>query len=343
MNIGYLGTDFQKATLNSRELVNFDPERLTRFLSEFPSQSPISEIVVLSTCNRVELYFATESTAMAFPWLVDYLKEFHRLDLSPEMSQLTGEAAINHLFGVASGIESMVFGEVEILGQVKAAYQMATKFNTTGSYLNKLFQMAITVGKRVRGETDISRGAYSMSSIAIDALKNQMNGQFREQRVLIVGAGTMAMRCIKKLAALKLSSNVTITNRTEELAQRIAGKYELQLLPYSEFRPALSQFDVVISATSSDQPIIEDDHLPNEQSKKLWMVDLGVPRNVRVDTTKLNYLELITVDDLNETATKTIASRKTELGKIKEIISEEISNFYDWYEKKQELCLGMSA
>ena len=213
MNIGLVGINHTKKQIKEFESIFLTNEGKQNFYTKVVSECPVKELVILTTCNRVEFYFAAEDIDVAGKWIMETLSIQKNVDknITTSLLEIYGEKqTLIHLFEVASGVQSMVVGENEILGQVKEAYDIAFSKHKTGPILNKAFQSAIATGKRARAETAISRGAYSVSSIAIDAIRKTLLDYF-EMTVLIIGMGTMGTRCLKKLDALA-HPNISIAN-----------------------------------------------------------------------------------------------------------------------------------
>jgi glutamyl-tRNA reductase len=334
MNIGLLKIDYKTASLNQLEQLYFKKEKLPTFLSAVQENSDISEMVVVSTCNRVEVYFRATDIPKSKQWIAHYIQDQRGIpddtiniltkdDLSPN-------EVIWHLFRVASGIESMVFGEGEILTQIKSAYELSAKVGMTKPSFNKLFQSTIAAGKRVRAETDIAKGSYSVSSIAIEAVRKHFKDQFSEKKILIVGAGTMGLRALKKLSALA-HAHLFITNRSDSKLSRILTKYHATHIPYSELSDHLPSMDAVIWATSSDTYLIDHTHLTALSKYPEVMVDLGIPRNVNPTVEQLPNIHLYTIYGLQKIADETIENRRAQLQSANAILKEEFEKLTSWH------------
>lgn len=345
MNIGFLGVDYQSAELNDLESIVFNQNDIASFYNRCNSEPNIHEAVVLSTCNRVEIYFNATQFEDAVNWIKAFLVETHNMTL-PALNKLLVEAhgpsVIDHLFRVTAGIESMVLGENEILGQVKNAYEFACQCGSTGPQLNKIFQMAVAVGKRVRKETHISQGAYSVSSIAVDAVKEKYRDENSNPRILIVGAGTMALRAIKKLVSLGWE-NIWITNRSEDKLNRLAQKYNIEVLSFHEFKQHLDDFDTMIVAVSRPDYMITYDDLKHTISRSKTIIDLGVPRNVDPKSRELDLVSLLTMDELKEVADQNLKKRHGEVDKVHEIIKDELGKLLHWHQVKRNLWVPRYA
>ena len=342
MTIGVIGTDFRNSSLQFRELIYFDTDSKKQFLSDAKHASVIDECVVLSTCNRVEVYFRSSNLDEAMAWIYRRLAANNQLDeslLKSGLSFYADDDAIHHLFRVVSGLESMVLGEDEILGQVKIAYQLAVDFGQTGAYLNKLFQKSIRLGKRVREETAVSKGAYSVSSIAVDQIRLDCP-EFFGQRILIVGTGTMAVRALKKLHVLG-HNDITLTNRTRSSAERFIDQFDVSVISFELALHSLSDYDIVLMATGSKDPLCDQTHFPG--TKPIYVVDLGMPRNVDPAVDSLDHVTIIPVDGLLEIANRNIDARRQAYEPIMGIINEESDDYLRWVRYRQESCVIVSA
>jgi len=340
MNIGLFNIDYKSAALNQLEELYFKKEHIPDFLKKVQENSMISEMVVLSTCNRVELYYRAPDISEAQQWLSQFLGS--QKGISTEVSKLasqkkyTPQDIIWHLFRVASGVESMVFGDGEILAQVRSAYDTSVKHGMTQPAFNKLFQSAIAAGKRVRSETDIAKGAYSVSSIAVEAIRKEFNSNLDGKKVVIVGTGTMGMRALKKLAALK-EAKIFIANRSESGLQRLAEKYHATVIPIAEIIPNLEHCDAVIWATSSDTYLINKKDLETLKSLPQIMVDVGIPRNINPDIEEVTATKLLTIYGLQKIADETIENRKAQLEAVNLILKEEFEKLNSWHKNRSAI------
>jgi glutamyl-tRNA reductase len=318
-----------------RERLHFTADKRQAFWESVRKEGWVSECVILSTCNRVEIYFVAEdmvSASMSVRRAIAACQELSVEVVNFLVSEHAEDAALERLFSVTSGIESMVFGETEILGQIKAAYHACFEEKMTSAILNKVFQMAIAVGKRAREETAISQGSASVSSIAIDAMKEHYGDDFYNRNILIIGAGTMATRAIKKLQGLG-HRNLYLTNRGAERMASVAADLEITPVAYGAALSNLDRYDALIAATSSHTVILSPTHL-GALTEPMFIIDLGVPRNVDNRVGSFTPVTLVTIDDLTEIANRNVENRKRELHAIRDIISSEIFDFWQWYSYK---------
>jgi len=347
MKVGLIGIDYTCASLDYLEKLHFTEERTLQFVEQLKQQNRVEEIVILSTCNRIEWYVSSENLSETLQDIRNDLQLFWQvsnLDWTP-FYELEGADAISHLFHVASGSKSMVIGETEILGQVKQAYSMFQKLGLTQSTLNKLFQTAIFVGKRSREETQISAGAQSVSSIAVDAVHDHFSG-IPGRSVLIVGAGTMSNRALKKITSLG-HYEVHITNRTAQKAEKFAQDHGVAVYPYEKLIEGINQFDALYFATQSYSFLVNKEDV-KDCIKPVLLIDIGMPRNIDPDVVENPFVQLVTIETLKSVVEKNLDNRRDEVDKVTDIIQEEVQKYESWYthresQKTLEQCLIQSV
>ncbi|MBN1308298.1 MAG: glutamyl-tRNA reductase [Chitinispirillaceae bacterium] len=345
LHVGALGTDFRSASLRMRDALYLEKERVKQFLDSIPDDSPLLEVVALSTCNRIEVFYVCSDHPAASAWLRNHLASFHHIPgghIDKVMKEYHCAEAVRHLFRVVSGMESMVFGEHEILGQVREAYFFCMKNASTDSYLNRLFQQAIATGKKVRSSTAAGRGALSIASIAVERML-ELEGSLAQKHLLIVGTGTMGVRALKRLHG-EVVGALTLCNRTEERAIRFARRFGANHIPFNDLINGIPRFDIVLLATAnSGAPIITAEGLQRARSnpeKPLLIVDVGAPRNTEKAVETLEGVRVVCVDDLRETAERRLSERKKELEAINEIVEEQVREFTRWYRYKHSPLCG---
>ncbi len=339
-HVGVLTTDFRVSSLRMRDTLYFEKDRLAGFINGMPADTPVREIVVLCTCNRIEIYYVAKDTAAAAVWLIKCLADFHHIPETMVRSALVNYCcadAVRHIFRVSSGVESMVFGEHEILGQIRDAYFFSRKHAKTNSCLNRLFQQAIATGKKVRNLTGAGKGSISVSSIAIEELLDNNNGNVDNLSILIVGLGTMGLRALKRIAQCK-PKRIGLCNRDDQRSAIICRRFNAEHLQYSVFRAGISDYDCVILATSSNEYILSAEQLLQytKQKKPLLVIDIGAPRNADPAIRAIDGVKLICVDDLKATAERHLLERTHEIGDIEAIIEEQVTEFTRWYLFRKE-------
>lgn len=335
MDFLVFGTDYKHADLNILESVCLGQTEIKSFLTSVHKQKELVKgIVILSTCNRIEIYVHTPNPQETIAWLAQKLADFKRVKLEnvlPYFFSKFGDDAFQHLLEISSGIESMVFGESEILSQVKEAYQVAVNLDVTDTLVNKLFQTAISVGKKVRTQTSIAKGAYSVTSIAIEGVR-EMLPDIDSRKVLIVGAGVMGMRALKKWVALK-HEHVYICNRDLEKLERIGSLFPVQIMSLETALKRINQFDVIMTAIRIPNYFITPDHIDADTNLQI-IIDVGLPRNVDPQIHEKGLVKLLSLKELQKIADRTLSDRKQELGKIQAILAEETERVHSWFQFK---------
>ena len=346
LHVGALGTDFRSASLRMRDALYLEKERVLQFLDSIPGNSPLLEVVALSTCNRIEIFYVCADHDTASTWLKNHLTVFHHIPpghIDKVMSEYRCAEAVRHLFKVVSGMESMVFGEHEILGQVRDAYFHCMKNAATNSYLNRLFQQAIATGKKVRSSTGAGRGVLSIASIAVEKMA-ELEGGLGDKDICIVGTGTMGIRALKRLRSEKVKS-LALCNRTGERAIKFAKRFGVGHIGFGELPGAFNRFDAVVLATAnSGSPLVRRadlERVRNGSQRNLLIVDVGAPRNAEASVASLDGVSLVCVDDLKETAGRRLAERKNEIDAITEIVEEQVREFTRWYRYKSDMACGI--
>lgn len=339
-HVGALGTDFRSASLKMRDALYLEKDRVTEFITSIPDDAPLHEVVALSTCNRIEVFYVCDDHQAASAWLRHHLSAFHHIPdgmIERVMKEYQCEEAIRHLFNVVSGIESMVFGEHEILGQVREAYFHCMKNEATDSYLNRLFQQAIATGKKVRSNTGAGRGVLSIASIAVERMIEHA-GDLSRKNILVVGLGTMGIRALKRLRSERVGT-ITLCNRTEERAMKFAERFGATVLPLGDLSLKIRTFDIVLLATSyTGRPLVTCSDVAPVMRPHL-IIDVGAPMNADPALRELPQVTLVCIDDLRGTAERRLNERKGEVDAISDIIEEQVREFTRWYcYKRDNLC-----
>lgn len=342
-HVGAIVTDFRKSSIGMRDRLYLEKDRLDKFIKSIPEDAPLKELVIVCTCNRIEIYYACDNHDIAFIWLTRYLADFHGITLSclsETVEVYHCEEAVRHLFRVASGIESMVFGEHEILGQIRDSYFVCFYKHCTNSYLNKLFQQAIATGKQVRCDTAIGTGSCSVVSVAIKQMK-ELAGDFKNKNIMIVGLGVMGFRTLKLIVNLNFNK-IGLCNRTDERALRLCTHFNSEFIPFCNLHNNLNDYDIIILATSSEQHILKctDFVHRNLAEKPLIIIDLGAPRNADPCLGSLDNVTLVCIDDLRMTADNILKNRKNELEHVESIVEQQVQEFKRWYFYKSRCSCG---
>jgi glutamyl-tRNA reductase len=333
-----VGLSHRTAPVELRECVDFSRLGAADALTALASRGTAREMVVLSTCNRAEIY------AVAGPEGPDalgrFFAEYHGVPLarlSEHMYVRRGPDVARHLFRVSAGLDSLVVGEPQILGQVKAAYGSASDHGCTGAVINRLFHSAFSVGKRVRRETGLSEGAVSVSYAAI-ALARKIFGDLADLNVVVLGAGGMA-----KLTAVHLKAQgvrqMIIGSRTLSAAQALAGELAGRAVPWSDLGEAISAADIVITATGATDPVLTRSGILEimrpRQQRPLFIIDIAVPRDVDPAAGDLEQVFLYNIDDLQGIVRENLARRSSELERAEAIVSQEVERFAAWMQARE--------
>lgn len=336
MNILSIGANHKTAPIDIRERLYFTEKELNGAYDVLLNKYGFKEAVIVSTCNRTEIYTVTDPFAMRYGDLLDFIVEMKHADefAKPEyFYRQFASGAANHLFRVASGIDSMIVGDIQILAQIKDAYYYAEQKKSTGFLMNRLFHTAFRVGKRARAETEIGEGAVSISYAAVE-LANKIFADLSKKRALLIGAGETGELTAKHLKS-KGIGELLVTNRTrkrsEDLVERIGGR----VVGFENFIDEMNKCDIVISSITADEHIIKASMMQGimkrRGSEPLFMIDIGVPRNIDPVCNKYENVFLHDVDSLQNIIDKNLSKRNAEIPAIEKIIMEELRGLFDWY------------
>ncbi|GLY62323.1 glutamyl-tRNA reductase [Pectobacterium carotovorum subsp. carotovorum] len=335
MTLLALGINHKTAPVSLRERVVFSPDKLGVALDSLLQQPLVQGGVVLSTCNRTELYLSVDEQENQREQLILWLCEYHQLrpeEVNGSLYWHQDNAAVSHLMRVASGLDSLVLGEPQILGQVKKAFAESQRGHSLSSELERLFQKSFTVAKRVRTETDIGASAVSVAFAAC-TLARQIFESLSDVTVLLVGAGETIELVARYLREHKVQKMV-IANRTRERAQALAAEVGAEVITLAELDEQLVQADIVISSTASTLPIIGkgmmERTLKARRNQPMLMVDIAVPRDIEPEVGKLPNVYLYSVDDLHAIIQHNLAQRKAAAVQAESIVQQESSDFMAW-------------
>jgi len=327
-----VGLNHRTVPLDLFEKMTVPEAKLPKALADLSSRENISESVILSTCNRIEIYAYAEKFHGAYQDIRNFLSEISHVapeDFSDHLIGLFGSDAVEHLFKVSSGIDSAVIGEHEILGQVRSAWELAIEEQAVGTVLNSLFRHSLEVGKRARSETLISRNITSVSQAAVAMADKQLNGLIGK-RVLVVGAGEMGEGMAKSLHAGGITE-LRVANRTWDRAVETAERLNGKPVRLDELPQNLTEVDLLLTSTGATAAILEygdlDEAARQREGRELLIVDIAVPRDVDPASAELDGVTLLDMDDLREFAEKGIRAREKEVSSVKEIINEELERF----------------
>lgn len=340
MNLTLFGINHKTAPIEVREKIYFPAARLEGILSGIKSIPGIDECLLLSTCNRTEIYLNTEKQDNLIDKLSDLLVDLSKIEknkLKRYFYHLEGLSAIDQLMRVASGLDSMIVGEGQILGQVKDAFRLARHGKFTGPVLNSLFNRAISAGKRARSETAISIGAVSVSSTAVELARSIFDDLSKHQ-VLIIGAGEMSELALKHLISYGVRS-VLVSNRTYDKAKELAEKFAGSAVYYDKISEYLVQSDIIISSTGAPHLLLKKEDVSKIMSRRagrpVFFIDIAVPRDIEQSVSEIEDVFLYDIDDLGQIVEKNKKIREKEIPKIEKIIEEEKQRYLNWYSGRQ--------
>lgn len=336
MNLGMIGCTHQSTGIDVRQKLAFDTGQTAAALETWQQRFDGAEFVLLSTCNRVELYAASNGhpTSPNTEQLIDGLLDFHNIprpQVEGQLLTLTDHDVVRHLYRVTSSLESMVVGEPQILSQVKQAYQCAQEVGSIGPLMHDLFQSALHTAKRVSGETGLHKHRVSIPSVAIAELASCVFETFDDKHVLVIGAGEMAEETLRYLHDAG-KPNVHVVNRSVEHGQQIAAKWDGTYHPWDELWNQLGQADLAISTTSATEPLVtaadfDERVAPVRQQRPLFVLDLSVPRDFEAAVGDALGVYLYSVDDLDKACERNRAARAAELPAAESIILQEADRF----------------
>ncbi|HZI78908.1 MAG TPA: glutamyl-tRNA reductase [Vicinamibacterales bacterium] len=335
MHVFLLGVSHQTAPIDVREQLDFSSRDVGAAVEALAAHYSAGEAVVLSTCNRSEIYVATDDPERARQELVDFLGSYHGLPREAFESHVfvhADEGATRHLFRVSAGLDSLVVGEPQILGQVKDAFQVAASRQCVGPVLTRLFHASFGVGKRVRSETGLGEGAISVGFAAV-ALARKIFGRLDGRGVLVVGAGEISTITAQHLRAQGVG-DIVITSRTAAHADTLAAEVDGRAVPWGDLRGALAGADIVITATGSPRPILTRADIEavtgGRRGEPLFIIDIAVPRDVEPAVSEIEQVFLYNVDDLQAVVQENLSRRSAEIGRAESIVGEEVARFAAW-------------
>jgi len=339
MKLRMIGCSHHDTPLEIREQVAFSSEQISEALSQLKERYPECEAVLLSTCNRVELYCGSLETERlpGASELEEFICSFHRLSLKvvQEYFKVRQDSqAIEHLFSVVSSIDSLVVGESQISAQVRTAYDRSNLEGVAGPVMHSLFQHANQVSKRVTSETDIHRRRISVPSVAVSEVASEFYERFDDKKIVVIGSGEMGVETLQYLIDAG-AMNIDIINRSHERAQKVAQQFQLRAQPWESLDALIVQADLVVSTTGAAEPIVTESRLRQILAKRtrgnLLILDLAVPRDFEASIARLPSVYLYSVDDLQSVCQRNEAFRRQQLPKARKIIDEEVQKILaDW-------------
>lgn len=335
MELVFVGLNHRTAPIELRDRLAIIPTRLAAALTDAAGRPGLSEVVLLSTCNRFEVWTVADETEAGVSAIHAFLRDYQHMALDPLVPHLythTEASAVRHTLRVVAGLDSMVLGEPQITGQVKEAFEAARAARTSGFLLERLFQHALHTHKRVRNETRLGEGAVSISFVAVE-LARKIFGDLSQRRVLVLGAGEMselALECLEGAGA----QAVRVSNRTHHKAVELAGRHNWPVIPWEEFPAALAETDVVISSTGAPRPIVHlamvREAMARRHNEAIFFIDIATPRDIEAEIGNLYNVFLFNLDDLNAIAEENRRRRQSEAELAERIVEAETDVFMRW-------------
>ena len=322
MKLFVAGLSFKTAPVELREQLAVTPSKLSCFACRVRLGAGLAEVVLLSTCNRVEIYAAGPSPGADANRLFRFLTT-KSLDLRQHVYLHEDAAALRHLFSVASGLDSLVIGETEITGQVKQAYEVAHAAGLAGAVLNRAFQKALQTAKKIRTRTSVGRGATSVGSVAVGLAEKIFRHDLSQQTVIIIGAGQMGETCVRHLAK-KGAKSILVSNRAFDRAQQLAAEFGGRAIRFDDLLSAVTEADIVVSSTGCPRTILHradvEAIMHARRNRPLFLIDIAVPRDIDADVRQLDNVYLYDIDDLETVARENVRLREQELAVCRALI-----------------------
>ncbi|GIO58057.1 MULTISPECIES: glutamyl-tRNA reductase [Paenibacillus] len=335
MHIVVVGLNYRTAPVEVRERFTFDQSELPKALSQLMLTKSVMEGVIVATCNRTEIYVVVDRLHMCGYFIRSFVEQWFdipREEFTKHLYIYEDEQAISHLFRVTCGLDSMVIGETQILGQVRSAFLQSQEEKATGTWFNMLFKQAVTLGKRAHSETSIGESAVSVSYAAVE-LGKRIFGMFNDKKVLILGAGKMSELTVKHLYA-NGAEEVIVANRTLARAEELASKFQGTPCTMEQAIARLHEVDILISSTGAKDYVLTpaqvSESMKKRQSRPLFMIDIAVPRDIDPAIAEISNVFLYDIDDLEGIVESNLEMRRAEAAKIEVMIEEEKTAFYQW-------------
>ena len=335
-NLVLVGVNHKTTPVEIREKLAFSQAKLEESLEELVSSPEIIENIILSTCNRVEIYARVENTERGIQLLQDFICDYHSIsrgNLDQYFYSYCDNQAVEHLFRVSSSLDSMVLGEAQILGQVKDAYSIARSFSSTGMVLNQLFEKAFNVAKKVREETGIAERGVSISSAAVELAKKIFE-DLENHSIMLVGTGEMAELAAKHLISYGVKT-VYVASRTYERAAALAQTLNGCALNFEAFKEEMHKADIIITSTAAPTFIIQKEMMEKaiqkRKNKPIFLIDIAVPRDIAPEVNELENVYLYDIDDLQNVVNANMEERQKEADNAMDIIKHEVTKFNNWF------------
>ncbi|OGU73091.1 MAG: glutamyl-tRNA reductase [Ignavibacteria bacterium RBG_16_34_14] len=338
MNLIAISINHRTAPVDLREAVYLKEDEIRPFIN-FAKENQIKEGLILSTCNRTEIFGIPNSNETNHEKFQSLLLNFKPSQNITEQhfQNYVSRDAIKHLFFVATGIDSLLIGDNQVFKQVKDSFQIAEETEFAGYIMHRIFDAAIRTGKRAISETSISEGAVTVSYAAVQ-LTEKIFSNLSKKSALVIGTGETGEIAAKHLSERGIG-NLTVTNRTQEKAENLAQKLNAKVIPFTEFRESIHKFDIIISATASPEILVNKNDvkaaLKKRSNNPMILMDIAIPRDIDPETKKIDYVFYHDLDSLNIIVEQNLTKRKSEIPKVEKIIEEELENFWEWYNSLQ--------
>jgi len=333
MKISVIGINHKTASVAIREKLTFSPPQVNDALRRLKEKFPETEFVLLSTCNRTELYYsARRRQSPEHDYLSQFLGELSGLELDKFKNSLYfyhDQDAVRHLLTVAASLDSLVVGEAQIIAQVKESYRLAAECSCTGKVLNRLFHCAFATSKEVYTVTSIAQRRVSIAGVAVE-LARQLFADITQAKITVIGAGEMGELLIRHLRDIGCN-DITIFNRHLQRAQRIASQYDIATGDWQLLRPSLRHTDIVIAAAMAEDYLFDKSYIDKRQGKSLLIIDIAVPRNFDPALNEIEDVYLYSIDDLGRIIHENLQARQDDIGQAREIITDNVDSFMDWF------------
>jgi len=338
MNLLAISINHRTAPVELREAVYLKEDEIRPFIN-FAKENQLKEGLVLSTCNRTEIFCIPGNTTLSHEKIESLLLKFKSSQNVTEenFQEYFSRDAVKHLFSVATGIDSLLIGDNQVFKQVKDSFQMAEENDFAGYIMHRVFDAAIRTGKRAISETAISEGAVTVSYAAVQ-LTEKIFSNLSKKSALVIGTGETGEIAAKHLTERGIGS-LAVTNRTQDKAEKLAQKLNAKVIPFAEFRESIFKYDIIISATASPEILVTKDEVKNALKKRsnnsMILMDIAIPRDIDPRTKEIDYVFYHDLDSLNIIVEQNLSKRKSEIPKVEKIIEEELDNFWEWYNSLQ--------
>jgi glutamyl-tRNA reductase len=340
MNLIVIGLNHRSAPVEVRERLAFPKSQMGEATCQLLGAAALHEAAIVSTCNRVEIYAVAGDVPEASAGMRKFIHEYHRLanSVDPHLYEFSNKECVTHLLEVTCGLDSMVLGETEILGQVKDAYEAAQQAGATGPVLNRMFQKTFSATKNIRTNTAITRGSTSVASVAVD-LAGKIFRDLSKCTVMVIGTGTMSEATAKALHS-RGAGQILVCSRSHERGMELAAQFKGRAIGYDDWPREFAGVDIVIGATTAPHPILTKEKLvpllDGRESRPLFLIDIGVPRDMDRSCGDVEDVYLYDIDDLQQIAQQNVAAREREIATCREMIGHHAGNFLKWFEENRQ-------